>query len=115
MKAPKPLLCIAFLLCISFFSQAQLLKRVGDRIKQKSEQRANQKIDQAIDKGLDKTEETATKDKSPAKEEKSREEDSKKSGKVSSNETLPTQNSSEFKTYSKFDFVPGDKIVAIED
>ena len=57
--AIKQLLCIAILLCISFWGQTQILNRV----KQKAEQRANQKIDQAIDKGLDKTEEAAKTDK----------------------------------------------------
>ena len=40
-------------LCLSCFTQAQILKDIGNRIKQRTEQRANQKVDQTIDKGLD--------------------------------------------------------------
>src|SRR4026209_3005092 len=112
MRTFKPLAGVAILLCISFFSQGQILNRV----KQKAEQRANQKIDQAIDKGLDKTEDAAKTDKN--KKDSTKTTTSKKDS--NSQTTNPdadgaTKNPVDFKTYSKFDFVAGDKIVAIED
>src|SRR6185436_6316042 len=108
----RQLLCLAILLCISFWGKTQILNRV----KQKAEQRANQKIDQAIDKGLDKTEDAAKTDKNK-KDTTSKDKTSTSSN--SKTETSQTdgssKNSAEFKTYAKFDFIPGDKIIAIEN
>jgi hypothetical protein len=59
--AIKPLMCMAALLCISCWGQSQILKNIGNRVKQKVEQRADRKVDQTIDKGLDKTEDAAKK------------------------------------------------------
>src|SRR5688572_4963224 len=52
----KLALSTALLLFISSYTQAQIMKNIGNRVKQKAEQRANQKIDNTIDKGLDKAE-----------------------------------------------------------
>jgi len=112
MRTFKPLLCIAILLCISFLSKAQILNRV----KQKAEQRVNQKVDQAIDKGLDKTEDAAKGDKNAKKDTASKKETTTSNSKNATTETdAASKNSNEFKTYAKFDFVPGEKIVAVED
>src|SRR5690606_7565078 len=45
------------LCCLSLSSQAQFLKKLGDKIERKVEQRIDRKTDQAIDKSLDKAEE----------------------------------------------------------
>jgi len=100
----KKLFCaivsIALCLCYSD-SSAQLL----DKIKNKAKQRADQKVDQGVDKGLDKAEDaTKTKNKSNNGEEK--ETDEKEI------EDVKTQG---LKVYSKYDFVPGEKIVYAED
>ncbi|MBS1656177.1 MAG: metallopeptidase, partial [Bacteroidetes bacterium] len=52
-----------FLLLVIFAapSQAQILKKLGNKIKDKVDQRADSKTDQTIDKGLDKTEDAAKK------------------------------------------------------
>ena len=109
----KLLLSTAILLCFSFWGQAQILNRV----KQRAEQRANQKIDQAIDKGLDKTEEAAKTDKN--KKDTTSKNTNTKTGtgsKTTTSETETLTNApAEFKTYAKFDFIPGDKIIAVED
>ena len=39
----KPLLCMAILLCISHLGKSQILKSMGNRVKQKVEQRTDQK------------------------------------------------------------------------
>jgi len=109
----KQLLCIAIVLCISSWGQAQILNRV----KQKAEQRANQKIDQAIDKGLDKTEDAAKTDKNK-KDSTSKNTNTKTNtnSKTATSEAEASANApAEFKTYAKFDFIPGDKIIAVED
>lgn len=114
MRTFKPLACIAILLCICLLSQGQILNRV----KQKAEQRANQKIDKAIDKGLDKTEEAAKTDKNKkdtTKTTTSKKETSSNSQTTTADGEATTKNSADFKTYAKFDFVPGEKIVAVED
>jgi len=127
---PKLLLCMAVSLCFSFSAHAQILKDISNRLKQKSEQRANQKIDQGIDKGLDKVD-NAAKDATKKKDTTASSSSSTGSDKQRSetnNTTTASTNSSDtngqltkgtdeggFKTYSKFDFIPGDKVIAYDD
>jgi OOP family OmpA-OmpF porin len=130
----KFLLCIAVLLCFSYFTQAQILKDISNRIKQKTEQRANQKIDQGIDKGLDKVD-NASKDATKKKDSsattnnnkhsdsKQNNSDSKQNNATGNSTSSPDANSqvskntddAGFQTYSKFDFIPGDKVIAYDD
>ena len=108
----KQLPCLAILLCISFWGQAQILNRV----KQRAEQRANQKIDQAIDKGLDKTEEAAKADKNKKDTTSKNNSSTSSNSKTATSQTeAGTKDPAEFKTYAKFDFIPGEKIIAVED
>src|SRR6185295_9712506 len=126
---PKLLICMTGSLCLSFFTHAQILKDIGNRIKQKSEQRANQKIDQGIDKGLDKVD-GAAKDATKKKDSTGttgNTSNGSNSSKQNSESNSTTNNSgansqpdkgveeASFKTYSKFDFVPGDKVIAYDD
>ena len=112
MRAFKPLACVAILCCISFLSHGQILNRV----KQRAEQRANQKVDQAINKGLDKTEEAAKGDKTKKDSTKTTTSNKEVNPQTTSSNTEGvTKDPADFKTYAKFDFVPGDKIVAVED
>ena len=119
----KMLLCIAGILCISISSESQILKDIGNRVKQKTQQRANQKIDQAIDKGLDKAEDAA-KDKdtsgntssgNTASNKTNTESSKNNASSNSNNQTNEGGQQTSFKTYSKFDFVPGDKVFAFDD
>ena len=117
------LLCIAGILCISISSKSQILKDIGNRVKQKTQQRANQKIDQAIDKGLDKAEDAAkNKDTSgnmgngnTASNKTNTESSKNNASSNSNNQTNEGGQQTSFKTYSKFDFVPGDKVLAFDD
>lgn len=103
---------------------------IGERAKQKVLNRVDRGIDEAIDKGLSKTEEEI---KEGAKKEGSKETEKPdaetQKSKGSTNETSTsnekttgtkdaekseTPNAS-LKVYSKFDFVQGDKVVAVED
>lgn len=91
-----------------------------------AENRANQKVDQGIDKGLDKVEEgigNIFKKKSKESENSST---SKKTSSSQQNEESGDESedaapgnrgnsTGSFSSYSKFDFVPGNKVIAIED
>jgi outer membrane protein OmpA-like peptidoglycan-associated protein len=97
------------LFCITK-SEAQF--NILDRVKQKAKDKANQKIDQKIDKTIDdvvdKPGKTNRKNTDEASSNESNENKTSSDGnKSKSNGTL--------KSYSKFDFVPGEKIVASED
>jgi outer membrane protein OmpA-like peptidoglycan-associated protein len=113
MKSAIKLLCIAELLCISFLSQAQILKNIGNRVKQKVEQRTDQKVDKSIDKGLDKTEDAGKKKDSSLKTDSNKSTNQAETG--NQNKTIGATEQVAFETYSKFDFIPGDKVIAYDD
>ena len=113
MKSAIKLLCIAELLCISLLSQAQILKNIGNRVKQKVEQRTDQKVDKSIDKGLDKTEDAGKKKDSSLKTDPNKTTNQAETS--NQNKTIGTGEQVAFETYSKFDFIPGDKVIAYDD
>jgi len=113
MKSAIKFLCIAELLCISLLSQAQILKNISNRVKQKMEQRTDQKVDKSIDKGLDKTEDVGKKKDSSLKTDTNKPINQAEAG--NQNKTIGTGEQVAFETYSKFDFIPGDKVIAYDD
>jgi OOP family OmpA-OmpF porin len=108
MKKYLPYLLVFLALNFSSETHAQFGK-LKDKIKQKVDQRADQKTDKAIDKGLDEIEGT-TKKKTETEEGEIKE---KKDGDES--KTKIETKGPGIKAYSKYDFVPGDKIVYAED
>ena len=133
---------ISVLLCtlgvvIAFQSQAQIrINRPERVIERQAENRANRRIDQAVDKGLDKIEEgigsifkKKDKNEDVKKEEggnngtgnsepaENKDGGGRMSGGDANDRTAegPGPEKAAFKSYSKFDFVPGEKIVASED
>lgn len=104
----------------------------GRVVERQAENRANRKIDQAVDKGFDSVEEGIgnlfkKKDKK-AKEAESANPDSNGDKKPESNASSNAGNETNvengtpvkagkpsLKSYSKFDFIPGEKVVAVED
>lgn len=93
---------------------AQILNRLGSRIEQKLKDRANRKVDQTIDKGIDKAEnevDGATRSNNRRNNGQSKNEEEYSEDRTSSG---GSKNSS-LKVDSKFDFVPGEKIVLFED
>lgn len=119
-------------------SQAQIrINKPEKVIERQAENRANRRIDQAVDKGFDKIEEGIgsifkKKDKKEAKPETKKQEGApepaaganegsdgggRMSGGDSNNRAAQSAEPEKtaFKSYSKFDFVPGEKIVASED
>ena len=137
MKPISTLTMLFPLLVIVGTTKAQVLKKIGERIEQKAKERADRKIDQTIDKKLDKVENTI--DSLPSKIGKPKKKKTK-TGTVSKDdniseanaeineangdnsdhrknkgETGNTRNTATLKVDSKFDFVPGEKIVLLED
>lgn len=125
----KITLLVALMCSSLLFSQETLLERQAAKTKEKIKQRAENRVEQGIDKTLDKTEEEIEKGIKDGKKQK-KEQDSQSETPVSSERTSePNQEggasnaksgsketgNSEFKVYSKFDFVPGEKVLAIDD
>lgn len=103
--------------------QAQI--DLGNRVKSKVNQRIQQRTDQAIDKALDKTEE-GIKDGVKKKEENKNSGNGSGSTNNSDNQTSSSNsgqnnnsngnsNPGSFKSYSKYDFVPGEKVLYFDD
>lgn len=117
----KIILFITLLLAV-YAVNAQIIdpKRA---VKRSAENRVNRRIDQGVDKGLDKAEEAiggifSKKDKGSA------DKDERSSGKKSSSgdrggedtaEGSSSSSGTSFSVTGKFDFIPGEKIIAVED
>jgi OmpA-OmpF porin, OOP family len=103
----KVILAFAVLFCFTK-SDAQL--NILDRIKQKAKDKANQKIDQKIDKTIDDAVDNPGKTKS-----KKSNGDNNSNSNNEATESNKNHSTGSLKSYSKFDFVPGEKMVAAED
>ncbi|HEY1113433.1 MAG TPA: OmpA family protein [Chitinophagaceae bacterium] len=106
----KRLLLFAVAYVLASSAEAQVLKNAVNRAKQRLEQKSNQKIDQAVDEAVDgkkKTNENTS----------STNNDTEASNASNSEPSDNKENSGtqSIKTYSKFDFVPGDKIIYSDD
>ena len=93
------------LLSLSFSSHAQL-SGLLNKAKNKVKQRTDQKIDNAMEKGLDKAEGKNTKDDKSSTSPSS-------GGKTEDGGENADENL--VKSYSKFDFIPGDSLIYTED
>ena len=110
---------LSFFLFASFLysgqANAQLLKKLGDKIKSKSEQKANAKVDRTIDKGLDKADDATTIKPGTGTSSSSSTANKTNSGTTKTDTTNPntTQqaNPASFKPYANYDFIPGEKIL----
>ncbi|MES2880628.1 MAG: OmpA family protein [Bacteroidota bacterium] len=98
-------------ICMFFISSnAQILKTLGNKAKQKATQRADQKVDKAMDKGLDGVEESTKTKTAEDGDSKTKNDDGTKP------EGADKGKSTSFMQFnSKYDFVPGEKIIAFED
>lgn len=96
----KKFIAAILILSVPFLSNAQfgnLLKKAKDKVAQ----RIDNKVDKEMDKKLDEME--GKKNNGPS------------DNSTASNETAQTENKPSVKSYSKFDFVPGEKIIYAED
>lgn len=81
--------------------QAQVIRKLGEKAKSKVIQRADQKVDHAMDKGLDELE-------NGGKNKEAQDQPDENPG-------TPTTKNAGLKSYSRYDFVPGEKILYAED
>lgn len=102
----KRLLLFAVAYVLASSAQGQVLKNAVNRAKQRLEQKSNQKIDQAVDDAVDGKKKTSDGNSSTEATPASYSEPAGAKG---------TEEKQTLKTYAKFDFVPGDKILYAED
>ena len=95
-------------LSITFFMHGQILKKVADRAKNRVENKVNNKVDNEVDKAVDSL--TTIKKDDKNGNDMTVADDNTGSEKAKS-ETGPAS----FKAYSKYDFVPGEKVIGFED
>lgn len=116
-------LCVSLLSTVFNVSEAQLIKSLGKKLENKAKQRADAKVNKAMDKGLDKVEEGTKVKKDEDGDVKVKEADGTKT-KVDADGDVKVKNPDGTKekgttpsmTFtSKYDFVPGEKVVAFED
>ncbi len=104
----KLFLLLSFLLVVQL-TQAQILKRLGKSAQNKVEQKINQKVDKSIDDAVDGK-------KKPKKEKgKSTSEDSVGTEEGNGGYSGGNGETGSLKSYSRFDFVAGERILAEED
>jgi outer membrane protein OmpA-like peptidoglycan-associated protein len=117
---------IVFTLFVIFIaSSAYAQFNIKDKFKEKSTNRAETRVDEGIDKGIDKLEEGVGKlfKKKKTDSEENTEEEQTESGAETEQakdiseekEVEPAKNPTTLKGYSKYDFVPGDKVLYFED
>src|SRR5215510_5805114 len=97
----RKIIIIIVLLTGSLLSQAQL-KGVFNKVKNKVDQRVDKKIDAEIEKTLDKAE---GKDPAPAPS------TTKSNTKPADEKVAKPEEDNSIKSYSKFDFIPGEVIL----
>ena len=103
----KVIVACALLFC---FAKSNAQINIFDRIKQKAKDKANQKIDQKIDKTIDDAVDNPKGKKTNTNN--NNEPTNNEEGNTNSNKK---KDNSSLKSYSKFDFVAGEKMVAAED
>lgn len=118
-------LLIGFIaLLIMFKSKAQIVITNPGRVAEGSVQnRANNRVYQGVDKGLDKIEEgignlfkKKKKEEKPAENPQNSNQQNENQGNSNANENTGTKTKNpSLQTYSKFDFIPGEKIIVQED
>lgn len=121
----KKLILLAVALTTIYAADAQVLKRLGQRAKNKLEQKAGDKVDKQIDDAVD----GKKKDKSESKSQEETADNSSDNSNASQTSTgsASSDNSQAsggattevapepMKAYSKYDFIPGEKVFAYED
>lgn len=95
----KKIILLASLLIICSTAQNQILKKMAEKAKQKAEEKANEKMDKKTDPPADENKDAGDKN--------------------NADTTIKDPNtpgsSASIKAYSKYDFVPGEKVIGFED
>jgi outer membrane protein OmpA-like peptidoglycan-associated protein len=123
MKAKKYLILLIFTSFLICSNQINAQIDVKQKAKDKTIQRADQRTDESIDKGLDAMEEGVKsvfkkkeKKSGDAPEQEQQEQNKEEQGdKPSEKQTVQTESQPSLKSATKYDFVPGDKLILFED
>jgi flagellar motor protein MotB len=113
----KKVFFLLALLALSCYTDAQLLKKISDKAKQKTSEKIDKTVDKTIDSTLNKSDKEAGDASKGTNENNSGETaaGSPAAGAgepaVAKTEDKPTS----LKAYSKYDFVPGERIIVFED
>ena len=101
---PKIFTAIIFLLSVSFPVRAQF--DILNKVKEKVEEKTKEKTGEAIDKATE-----------PKKEDEEKNDENNENNNTESkgNDNNTAEKKEELKTYSKFDFIPGEKVIFFED
>jgi OmpA-OmpF porin, OOP family len=112
----KALFTIAAILVSShLFAQLNPLERAKERAKWKVQNKIDRKVDETVDKAMDPVLDPKKKEKTSKKTKKENESTEGGDNSNSGSDGSGNQKSGSLKSYSKFDFVPGDKVIAFED
>ncbi|HEX6848670.1 MAG TPA: OmpA family protein [Chitinophagaceae bacterium] len=103
----KKTIFTACLLSFTFLGQGQILKKVTDRTKNRVENNANNKVNNTVDKTVDDAMNPAISN--------DKKNDTTKPKETSAEVVKSEGNLASFKAYSKYDFVPGEKVIGFED
>jgi len=96
-----------FSLCVLIhFANGQILKKVSDRVKNRVDNNANNKVNNTVDKTVDDAM-NPNKNKNAV--------DSTNNQNATATDNKSASGPTTLKTYSKYDFVPGEKIIVFED
>lgn len=114
------LACATVMFSFSLSGNSQILKSIGNRVKQKVNERVSRKTDEAIDKGLDKAENVGkgkdkTKDSSTVPDNNQDNEVVADQNSDTANHQASTTAEPALQVYSKFDFIPGDTVIVYDD
>ena len=122
MKSILKFLVIATLLSLSVNAQGQIKVDLKKKINSKVNQRVNQRTDQAIDKGMDAVENdiknsSKKTDETNQANDTQKAQESKKEGAADGDTgNKPAgQEQTQLQAYSKYDFIPGEKVIFFED
>src|SRR5688572_18710970 len=97
----KKIWMLTGILLLVMLTRAQVLKRMSDRAQRKVESNVGKKVDKTIDDAMS------------GKKKKGTTNNSGSSG--STDDQTPSTGGPSLKSYSKFDFIPGEKVIVMED
>ncbi len=109
MKTILKIFTLTFIFSVAFSANGQIKVDLKKKIQNQTNNRANQKADQAVDKTLDKVEGLFKKKEGSDQENKVEQGDQQEEAGI---EAKPSgQGQPGLQSYSKYDFVPGDKVL----
>ncbi|WP_291866678.1 OmpA family protein [Maribacter sp.] len=109
----KPFLCILFTLCFTHSAQSQFLKKLGKKAEKAAERAVERRVEKESEEKTDQVLDSILEPKKKPKKQK----DTPNSPSKGSSPNISKGNSvsPSIEIYSKFDFVPGDKLLFYDD